>query len=170
MSKAFTRDDAEEEAVLVVARAPLPTGKPNYVTPRGLAALREELALLAGEGAALEELGNDAARARARHARAMKIEALEARIASAEVIDGRAGPQDEVRFGADVTLRGEGGAERHFRIVGVDEADARHGRIAFVAPLARAVLGKRVGDAVLVRTPSGEEELDVVALSYDDVG
>jgi transcription elongation factor GreB len=48
--------------------------------------------------------------------------------------------------------------------VGVDEADAASGRVAFVAPLARALLGKRVGDAVTLRTPRGEEELEVVAI------
>ena len=51
-------------------------------------------------------------------------------------------------------------------IVGVDEADATNGRIAFVAPLARALLGKRPGDVVTFRTPRGEEELEVVSVTY----
>ena len=53
-------------------------------------------------------------------------------------------------------------------IVGVDEADPPAGLIAFVAPLARALLGRRVGDSVTVRVPGGAEELEVVEIQYDD--
>ena len=63
-------------------------------------------------------------------------------------------------------MRGESGGERRYEIVGVDEADVAHGRVAFVAPLARALLGKRVGDVALLRTPRGEEELEVLAIDY----
>jgi transcription elongation factor GreB len=71
-----------------------------------------------------------------------------------------------VRFGARVTVRAENGEERRYRIVGVDEADVEHGQIAFVAPLARALLGKHAGETAVVRTPRGEEELDVVSVDY----
>jgi transcription elongation factor GreB len=63
-------------------------------------------------------------------------------------------------------VRTESGDERRYRIVGVDEADVAHGRVAFVAPLARALLGKKVGDGATVRTPGGEEELEVLAIAY----
>jgi transcription elongation factor GreB len=68
-----------------------------------------------------------------------------------------------------VTVRTEAGAERTYSIVGVDEADAGAGRIAFVAPLSRALLGKRAGDAATVRTPHGNEELEVLSVVYEQV-
>jgi transcription elongation factor GreB len=83
------------------------------------------------------------------------------------LVDPAGQPPDEVRFAARVTVRSERGEERQYRIVGVDEADAQRGAIAFVAPLARALLGKRVGDAALVRTPQREEELEVVSIAYE---
>jgi transcription elongation factor GreB len=75
--------------------------------------------------------------------------------------------RDEVRFGARVRVRGEDSHAREVQIVGVDEADPAAGLVAFVAPLARALLGQRVGDVVTVRTPGGEEEVTVLAVDYE---
>lgn len=158
MSKAFTKDDAPDEAAVVAPRAPLPEGVPNYVTPRGLDALHAELVRLHDARAQVDE----ADRAR-RAALTAQIEALEARIASAEVVEP--GAHDEARFGATVTVRGEHG-ERRLEIVGVDEADAAHGLVAFTSPIARAILGKRAGDVAVVKTPRGEEELEIVRVAY----
>jgi transcription elongation factor GreB len=71
-----------------------------------------------------------------------------------------------VRFGARVRAKTADG-ERSYRIVGVDEADASQDRIAFVSPLARALMGRGVGDEVRVRTPRGEETLEVLEISYE---
>jgi transcription elongation factor GreB len=110
--------------------------------------------------------GSDAEQARAGALHAARVAELEARIASAVLVEPALQPQDEVRFGAEVRVKNGMGTERAYRIVGVDEADAASGAIAFVAPLARSLLGKRVGDAALVRTPAGEDELEVVAITY----
>jgi len=75
---------------------------------------------------------------------------------------------EEIRFGARVQVRAHDGQVRELRIVGVDEADPTTGLVAFVAPLARALLGRRAGDGVTVRTPRGEEEVTVLAVAYDD--
>ncbi len=165
MSKAFTKDDAVEEPLVVPARAPLPAGVTNYVTARGLELLRAEFAALEAERRRLEGGGGDEAE-RARAIVTGRLAELGTRLGSAVVFDPRAGVQDEVRFGATVTLRAANGDERRFQIVGVDEADAAHGRVAFLAPIARAVLGRRVGDVVGVRTGRGEEELELVAIDY----
>lgn len=154
MSKAFTSEETADAPAIVAPRAPLPDGVPNYVTPRGLARLRDELAALRAQG--LEPA-----------ALAQRRAELEERIASAEVVPLPTAPTDVVRFGARVTVRGESGVRRH-RIVGVDEADPAHGRIAFVAPLARALLGRAVGDTVLLRAPRGDEEMEIVAVDYDE--
>jgi transcription elongation factor GreB len=166
VSRAFTKEDAPV-APLVTPRAPLPEGATNYVTPQGLAALRDELSGLERELGRLAASLDAPDRASEHAGLLARIHSLEARLASAVLVDPAGQPRDEVRFGARVTVRSERGEERHYRIVGVDEADARRGAIAFVAPLARALLGKRVGEVAILRTPQREEELEVVFLSYD---
>ena len=146
MSKAFTKDDRPDEPVVVRHRPSLPEGLPNYVTRRGLQALRDQLATT--------EPG-------ARRAE------LEQRIATA-VLPPPPVDRDEIRFGARVKMRDAAGALREIQVVGVDEADPGQGLVAFVAPLARAMLGSRVGDQVTVRAPGGIEEVEVLAVDYDD--
>ena len=169
VSKGFTKDDATDEPLVVPARAPLPEGTPNYVTPRGLGLLREEHAAMgaarAREQAAAAEGDSDAVHRVT--VLATRIGELEVRLSSAELVDPATQPHDEVRFGAAVTVQPEEGAPRSYRIVGVDEADVAEGRVAFVSPLARALLGKRVGDVAVVRSPRGEEELEVTAIAYE---
>jgi transcription elongation factor GreB len=165
VSKAFTREDQDEAPIAVTARAPLPAGAVNYVTPRGLALLREEAARLAGERAAIEAEPAGDERTRALGLATRRKADVDERLASAVVVTASDG--DEVRFGAAVTVRGEDGLERTVRIVGVDEASPATGRIAFVSPLARALLGRQVGDPATLRTPRGEEELEVVAIDFE---
>jgi transcription elongation factor GreB len=161
VSRAFVKEDTSEPP-LVVPRAPLPDGAPNYVTRRGLMLLREERSALEAARPDPEAPGGPAALA-AHHAR---LNALDARINSAILPDPAALPRDEVRFSALVTLRSEAGSERRYRIVGVDEADARSGRIAFTAPLAVALAGKRVGETVPLRQPGGDTEFEIVGIDY----
>jgi len=165
MSKAFTKDDDGGEPLLVAPRrATLPVGVPNYVTVQGLEQLQAELAVELAREAPVA--GGESERARARALRAARLADLQARIATAVVVRSDEQPRDEVRFGAEVTVKSSAGALRRYRIVGVDEADASRAALAFTAPLARALLGKRVGEAALVTTPAGEDELEVVAIDY----
>jgi transcription elongation factor GreB len=145
VSKAFTKDDRPDEPLIVRHRAALPDGVPNYITARGMRLLREQLATAAGTPRA----------------------DLERRIAAAVVAPPPA-DRDEIRIGARVTLQDEDGRVRNVQIVGVDETDPAAGLIAFVAPLARALLGHRTGDTVTVRAPGGTEELTVAAVDYDE--
>jgi len=169
VSKAFTKEDAEgapEAPAPYPSRASLPAGTLNYVTPTGKAALEDEQRRLVAAVAALAAQSPSAERttalARAAHERA----ALEERLTSARVVEPTSQPQDEIRFGAVVTVRDESGRVRRYQIVGVDEADAPSGKIAFLSPLARALLGRTVGEVATVRTPRGEEAWEIVSLSY----
>jgi transcription elongation factor GreB len=146
VSKAFTKDDRSDEPVIVRHRPSLPEGLPNYTTRRGLQSLRDQLATT-GPGARRAE--------------------LEQRIATA-VLAPPPADRAEIRFGARVKMRDASGALREIQVVGVDEAAPGEGLVAFLAPLARALLGSRVGDRVTVRAPGGVEELEVLAVDYHD--
>ena len=87
----------------------------------------------------------------------------------AKVVDPAAQPtRDQVRFGATVELADEDDNRRTLTIVGDDEADASAGRIGWSAPLARALVGARVGDARTVRLPAGEKSYEVISIAYPD--
>jgi transcription elongation factor GreB len=146
VSKAFTKDDRPDEPVVVRHRQSLPEGLPNYVTRRGLQRLRDLLATTEPSGRRGE---------------------LEQRIATAVVAPPPV-DRDEIRFGARVKLRDAAGGLRELQIVGIDEADPGKGLVAFLAPLARALLGRRAGDQVTVRAPGGADQLEVLAVGYDD--
>jgi transcription elongation factor GreB len=151
VSKAFTREsDDAPPPPLEVDDVALPPGVTNYVTPAGLEALRAATEALR----AARDDGPE---------RARRLAALERRLAAAEVIDPRAQPPDRVLFGATVTLRGERGATRRYRIVGVDEADARRGWVSWRSPIARALLDLHVGDALTLRG----EALEVESITYE---
>jgi len=94
MSKAFTKDDAGEAPLLVPPRAPLPPGVPNYVTARGLALLRAELAELEAERARLNGDERDPERARKLVVTDARRADLAARIAAANLVDPRGQPHD----------------------------------------------------------------------------
>lgn len=161
MSRAFVKEGSGE-------LDPLPdlpiSPHPNYVTPRGLAALRERLAATQA----------DLARLRARPDRLDKlpeaaaerdIRYLEARLRSAIPIDPASQPLTAAAFGLRVTVADDQGHETTYEITGEDEADASLGRIAPHSPLARALLGAEPGDTVTVRRPSGPTRLDILSIA-----
>jgi transcription elongation factor GreB len=85
----------------------------------------------------------------------------------AKLVDPAAQPsRDQVRFGATVELADAEDARRTLTIVGDDEADATAGLVSWSAPLARALIGARVGDERIVRLPAGEKSYEVMAISY----
>ena len=165
MSRAFTKEDSWEEPI-IPPRPPLAEGVPNFVTPRGLALLREEQTRLEGERAALEREDLDDAARKMRVVLARRLADLAGRIATAEVIDPARQAHDTVRFGARVTLRDARGGTRVFQIVGVDESDPDNGLIAFTAPIARAVIGCGVGDTATLHAATGDERLEIVEIDY----
>ena len=173
MSRAFLKNESADDPVVIPARAPLPPGATNYVTPRGLALLRTELNELEDERAHAQT-GEPDETERTRQLALLngQIGALNQRIATAKVVNVHEHPQDEIRFGATVNVHSgnakSGNTERQLTLVGVDEADATHGRIAFTAPVARLLLGKRVGDSISLRTAQGDNVMTITAISYEN--
>jgi transcription elongation factor GreA len=99
-----------------------------------------------------------------------KIRELEAKIAMAEVIDPTKLSGSRVKFGATVTIEDtESGESQRYTIVGEHEADIKRGRISIGAPVARAMIGKEVGDTVTVQTPKGKREYEVTEVEWLDV-
>ena len=162
MSRAFVKEDGPDTV-------PLPdlpiSPHPNYVTPRGLAALRDRLAALRVALARLKAR-TDRLDTLPEKAAERDIRYVEARLASAIPVDPAAQPAGTVAFGARVTVADDAGAEAVYEIVGEDEADAGLGRIAPQSPLARALLGAEVGDTVEWRRPAGKVTLEITAIRY----
>ena len=87
----------------------------------------------------------------------------------AKVVDPAKQPsRDQVRFGATVELADEDDNRRTLTIVGDDEADAAKGKIGWSAPLARSLIGAKVGDERIVRLPAGEKSYEVIEIRYPD--
>jgi len=94
---------------------------------------------------------------------------LTRRLDIAEVVDTSAQPnRDQVFFGATVTYMDRAGAEHTVTIVGVDEAEPLQGRISWISPVARALIKAREGDTVMLRTPAGVDELEILEVGYPD--
>lgn len=142
MSVAFVREQEGGEAFEDLPDRPIPPHT-NFVTPQGLAQIEAEVARLQAESAAL---GPDDKAGHARVSRDLRY--WTARRGSAQLVEAVAG--DTVHFGSTVTLLRDDETRQTFRIVGEDEADPAKGSISYVAPLARALTGKSVGDAVAV--------------------
>jgi transcription elongation factor GreB len=183
MSKAFTKEsdgDAEDE---VDGEAEQPTGFKNYITPAGYVRLRAELDHLWGvERPKLVETIHWAASNGDRSENGdyiygkrrlreidRRVRYLSKRIDIAVVVDNAGKGHEQVFFGATVTVADQNGGERTVSIVGTDEVDPARGRVSWISPIAKAVLKARIGDVVVLRTPAGVEEIEIVEISYEEL-
>ena len=167
MSRAFVKEEDQEEAPFIPPRAALPPGSTNYVTPAGMQQLADEKQALEEEKAGLSaSVEDETERRKATATINGKLQLLVERINSAHVLlppDS----EEEVRFGAKVKLKVVGkGSIQAFQIVGVDEADVQQQKIAFVSPIARAITGKKVGEVAQLSLGKEVRELEVVEITY----
>jgi transcription elongation factor GreB len=181
MSKAFTRENDDNAPPQPDAPSSLPAGQKHYMTPQGFAALQAELRQLmreerpkvvevvawaAGNGDRSENGDYIYGKKRLREID-RRVRYLSKRLESAEVVD----PQkqqglDRVFFGATVTYAREDDSEHTVKLVGADEADMAQHKISWLSPVARALMKAQEGDVVELRTPSGTESLEVIAIAY----
>ncbi|WP_299396527.1 GreA/GreB family elongation factor [Pelagibius sp.] len=166
MSRAFVKED---DAGAPEERVDLPiSAHPNFVTPAGLAMLRERLAVYEAERAKLKTQDDDLA-AQAHLPRVeQEVRYWEERLRSAIPVDLAEQPRDSVAFGAVVTVEDAAGARHDYQIVGEDEAEPQAGKVSYVSPLARALDGAAVGDLITWKRPAGDQELEVVAIEYGE--
>jgi transcription elongation factor GreB len=140
----------------------------NYMTPDGAQRLRAELERLVGVERPQAAAAPDPSEARGLLVRLdQRILRLQQSLQSAQIVTVPAPPHEQVRFGAIVTVRDRSGSQARYRIVGIDESDLDLGWVSFVSPIARALLNARLGERVRVRLPSGEEELEILAITYE---
>jgi len=157
--------------------------KPRFITPQGFTRIRAEYDNLFGvERPKMVEVVSWAASLGDRSENAdylygkKRLREIDRRLAhlsrimkAAKVVDPASQPsRDQVRFGATVELADEDDNRRTVTLVGDDETDASAGRIGWSAPLARALIGARVGDERIVRLPAGEKSYEVIGISYPD--
>jgi transcription elongation factor GreB len=155
----------------------------NYITPAGYRRLQEELARLwkverppvvttvawAASNGDRSENGDYIYGKKKLREIDRRIRYLSKTLDRAVVVDNSGKTHQRVHFGATVTIANEAGEEREVTIVGVDELDAGDTRVSWRSPLARALLTARVGDTVTVRAPRGPEQVEIVAVRYDDL-
>ena len=183
MSKAFTKETDSDEELPDEEPQGLPAGLKNYVTPLGFEKLRDELNNLArverpkvvevvswaaGNGDRSENGDYIYGKKRLREIdRRMRY--LTKRIESAVVVDPKQQKnRDQVFFGAIVTYADPNDEERTVHIVGIDEANLDEGKVSWISPIAKALMKAGEGDVVTLRTPSGEEKVEVVEIRYND--
>ena len=94
-----------------------------------------------------------------------RVRFLIKRLEAAEIVRSSGRDTDQVFFGASVRVKGREG-EREIRIVGVDEVDPSRGHVSWISPIAKALLKAREGDTVTLRSPAGEEPIEIVEVSY----
>ncbi|WP_020175991.1 transcription elongation factor GreA [Methyloferula stellata] len=159
MSVAFTREESAETAAEVELPDRVISPHPNFVTPAGLELLKTAIATARAAVAAAQTIEDINERRRAAAPAARDLRYYTARVASAQV---KAPPPkaDVVSFGHEVTFEREDGRKQVFRIVGEDEADPASGSISYVSPVARALIGKSVGDVVAVNS----QEIEITAI------
>ena len=148
MSVAFTREEDSEAAAADLPDRPI-SPHPNLGTPRGLALLDAALAEARAAYGAAQSAGGVAADRTAMARATRDLRYYVARRSSAQVFQPDVAA-DVVGFGGAVTFDREDGRRQTFRIVGEDEADPARGAVSHVSPLARALLGKAVGDTAMV--------------------
>ena len=158
MSVAFTREEDAEAAAADLPARPI-SPHPNLVTASGLATLDDDLAR-ARAAWALARAGDTVSADRTAMARAARdLRYYGARRASAQLIAFEPG-LGVARFGATVTFDREDGRRQSYRIVGEDEANPGAGSVSLISPLARALMGKGVGDTAVV----AGQEVEIVAV------
>jgi len=165
LSRGFVKEDDLEHAGTDLPERPVSVHA-NYVTPIGLKQLTEKANQLDTERLALVEdtEGETAKQKLAVIERDMRY--LATRLESAILVDPAEQDSETVLFGATVTVEDEAGETQLFKIVGEDEADLSQHKVSYVAPIAKALIGRKIGDTVVWQRPAGNIELEIIEINY----
>ena len=185
MNKAFVKESDADDDDDIGGLPPIPPGAKNYITPQGYQRIREELLQLidverpevvrivhwAASNGDRSENGDYIYGKRRLREIDRRIRFLTKRLDLAEVVDPSVHHgSDQVFFGATVTYVNAAGDEQTINIVGIDELDPLHGKISWVSPVARALTKAKEGDVITLRTPAGDDELEILRVTYPSPG
>lgn len=187
MSKAFTKEDdgadVDELEGSEDDQPSVPVGTRNYMTPKGAKALKDELhhllhverpkvvetvAWAAGNGDRSENADYIYGKRRLREID-RRLRFLQRRLDMVLEVDPALQNSDRVLFGATVVIQDEDENQKTYQIVGIDETDASRGRVSWISPIGKALLQAKVGDVVVLKTPKGEEEIEIVSIVYQAI-
>ena len=167
MSRAFVKESDDDLSAGELPERPL-AAHVNYVTPRGLEQLHTRVRELEERHEQVKrqaETGDSEARQKLREID-RDLRYFRSQLERATLVDTANQPRDQVHFGAIVKIEDEEGAQHDFSIVGDDEADVANGMISWASPLARAMIGAKIGDTVVWHRPAGEAEVYIVDIRY----
>jgi transcription elongation factor GreB len=176
MSKAFVRE-SEDDGEAPELQPAQPPAK-NYISPAGYARLKEELKALveverpevvrtvswAAKNGDRSENGDYLYGKKRLREIDRRVRFLIKRLEAAEVVDTAGRDSDQVFFGATVRLK-----DKTITIVGIDDTDTVKHRVSWISPVAKALIKAREGDKVLLKTPGGVEELEILEVRYDPI-
>lgn len=180
MNKAFVKETDDEDDLDAGAPA-IPAGTKNYMTPQGHQRMKNELLHLidverpevvrvvswAASNGDRSENGDYIYGKRRLREIDRRIRFLTKRLDIAEVVDPSVHHgSDQIFFGATVSYENQAGEEHTVTIVGIDELDPLNGKISWISPVARALIKAREGDSVVLKTPTGLDELTILEVSY----
>ncbi|MCB6183312.1 transcription elongation factor GreB [Leeia sp. TBRC 13508] len=183
MSKAFTKETDQDDDDLPAGVPPIPPGSKNYMTPKGHRRMLDELRHLvsterpelvnivswAASNGDRSENGDYIYGKRKLREIDRRIRFLTKRLETAEVVDTERKDTDQVFFGATVTFNRDGGDDETISIVGLDEINPAKGYVSWISPIARTLTKAREGDTVILQTPEGPQELDIVLVEYKEL-
>lgn len=177
MSRAFVKENDLEHAGIDIPERPV-SEHANYVTPTGLKQLEDEATKLEQERTVLKnQLGSAAEQASVTEDPLLRqkiavidrdLRYIAARLSSAILVDSTSQPAtpETVVFGAIVTVEDEDGEPHAFSIVGEDEADIASNKVSYLSPIAKALIGRKLGDTVEWKRPVGNTQLTIIEIKF----
>lgn len=166
MSRAFVKESDDDLVAGELPERPL-SARANYVTPQGLEQLQTRVRELQEQHEQLAPLAKDDSESKRKLREVERDQRyFNAQLERAIVVDPAGQPQSEAHFGAMVKILDEDDKQHTFCIVGDDEADVAAGKISWASPLAKAMIGAKVGDIVKWHRPAGDVEVEIVEIRY----
>jgi len=166
MSRAFVNEERfEQVGGEELVERPI-SQHPNYVTPTGALALQTLEESLLAELDALKNVGDDTFGKDKIAETERDLRYVRARLDSAILIDPKTQSHNTILFGATVEVKDFEGIQHVFHIVGEDEADANINKVSWVSPLAKSLIGQKVGDTVIWKRPVGDMALEILDIHY----
>jgi transcription elongation GreA/GreB family factor len=165
MSRGFVKEDDLEHAGTDMPERPI-SAHINYVTPNGLKQLQQQALALDKARVLLVEQKDDASALQRLGVIDRDLRYLSARLEQAELVEPPIEVKYSVFFGATVKTEDENGDIHTVTIVGEDEADISQHKVSWVSPLAKALIGNKVGDNVVWKRPAGDLNLEIIEIKY----